>query len=67
MGRKGVSKRKSKTKAPPFSGVNIGGKANVQPAAQPGTVASIPRGRDIPFNKNGTNPSAGANKAHNKR
>jgi hypothetical protein len=67
MGRKGVSKRKPKTKIPPFSGVKIGGKDNAQPAAQPGTVASIPRGREIPFNKSGMNPNAGANKAHNKR
>lgn len=55
MGRKGVSKGKTKTKSGPVSKTN-----------NSGSMADLAKDKAAPLNRDGVNPSAGANKKHKK-
>jgi hypothetical protein len=57
MGRKGVSKRKSKAKSRPFSAANISGgvaSTNERPAENMPEI-SVSRGKGAPISQSGTN------------
>jgi hypothetical protein len=60
MGRKGVSKRKSK-KSRPFSSADISGSSN-NGSNQRSPVQSLVKDKGAPFNRDGMNPSSGSNK-----
>jgi hypothetical protein len=62
MGRKGVSKRKPKTK----SKANSGGSASARPGESP-SVQSLVKDKSAPLNRGGMHPSAGSNKTQKKR
>lgn len=65
MGRKGVSKRKSKN-SKSFSNNNINNSSNTRPGESP-SVQSLVKDKDAPLNRGSMNPSTGANKKKQRR
>jgi len=64
MGRKGVSKRKSK-KSRPFSNAVISDSSNGHSSGH-SLVQSLVIDKGVPLKRDGINPSAGSNKKHKK-
>jgi hypothetical protein len=62
MGRKGVSKRKPKTKSKPVSNAETNGSSNKGSSL----VQSLVKNTGAALNRGGTNPAAGSNKKNRK-
>jgi len=65
MGRKGVSKRKPKTKSKPVSNAETNGSSNKR-SGDSSPVQSLVKNIGAILTRSGTNPAAGSNKKNRK-